>query len=89
MKREDGRKLFRAFLGNSRETAGEQRAMMEQMAVPSRERSLYSMVEHLLSLDETAWYLYAWSRDPLAGFPGNRSWHTAFGRQSAGEVRRS
>ena len=40
MKREDGRKLFRAFLGNSRETAGEQRAMMEQMAVPSRERSL-------------------------------------------------
>ena len=67
MKREDGRKLFRAFLGNSRETAGEQRAMMEQMAVPSRERSLYSMVEHLLSLDETAWYLYAWSRDPLEG----------------------
>ena len=74
MKREDGRKLFRAFLGNSRETAGEQRAMMEQMAVPSRERSLYSMVEHLLSLDETAW---------------NRSWHMAFGRQSAGEMRRS
>ena len=35
--------------------------MMEQMAVPSRERSLYSMVEHLLSLDETAWYLYALS----------------------------
>ena len=34
MKREDGRKLFRAFLGNSRETAGEQRAMMEQMAAP-------------------------------------------------------
>ena len=67
MKREDGRKLFRAFLGNSRETAGEQRTMMEQMAVPSRERSLYSMVEHLLSLDETAWYLYAWSRDPLEG----------------------
>ena len=54
MKREDGRKLFRAFLGNSRETAGEQRAMMEQMAAPSRERSLRSMMEHLLSLDETA-----------------------------------
>lgn len=67
MKREDGRKLFRAFLGNSRETAGEQRAMMEQMAAPSRERSLRSMMEHLLSLDETAWYLYAWSRDPLEG----------------------
>ena len=67
MKREDGRKLFRAFLGNSREMAGEQRAMAEQMAAPSRERSLYSMVEHLLSLDETAWYLYAWSRDPLEG----------------------
>ena len=41
--------------------------MAEQMAAPSRERSLYSMVEHLLSLDETAWYLYAWSRDPLEG----------------------
>ena len=67
MKREDGRKLFRPFLGNSRETAGEQRAMMEQMAAPSRERSLRSMMEHLLSLDETAWYLYAWSRDPLEG----------------------
>lgn len=60
-------KAVPGFLGNSRETAGEQRAMMEQMAVPSRERSLYSMVEHLLSLDETAWYLYAWSRDPLEG----------------------
>ena len=48
------------------------------------------MMEHLLSLDETAWYLYAWSRDPLEGrFSRNRSWHTAFGRQSAGEVRRS
>ena len=41
--------------------------MMEQMAAPSRERSLRSMMEHLLSLDETAWYLYAWSRDPLEG----------------------
>lgn len=67
MKREDGRKLFRAFFGNSRETAGEQRAMMERLAAPSRERSLYSMVEHLLTLDDTAWHLYAWSRDPLEG----------------------
>ena len=67
MKREDGRKLFRAFLGNSRETAGEQRAMMEQMAVPSRERSLYSMVEQMLYQNETAWYLYARSRDTMEG----------------------
>ena len=87
MKREDGRKLFRAFLGNSRGTKGHDGADGGSV---KGERSLYSMVEHLLSLDETAWYLYAWSRTRWkAGFPGNRSWHTAFGRQSAGEVRRS
>ena len=52
MKREDGRKLFRAFLGNSRETAGEQRAMMEQMAAPSRERSLRCLLYTSDAADE-------------------------------------
>lgn len=67
MKRESGRKLFDAFLGNSRESMASQRAMMEQMAVPARERSLYSMMEHLLKLKPETWQIYAWSRDPLEG----------------------
>ena len=66
MKREDGRKLFRAFgkqQGNGRGTKGHDGADGGSV----KERSLRSMMEHLLSLDETAWYLYAWSRDPLEG----------------------
>ena len=82
MKREDGRKLLHAFFGNSREMAGEQRVMMKQMAAPTRERSLYSMMEHLLSLDDSVWHLYAWSRDPLEG-KFSREQKLAYGSRAA------
>ena len=82
MKREDGRKLLHAFFGNSREMAGEQRVMMKQMAAPTRERSLYSMMEHLLSLDDSVWHLYAWSRDPLEG-KFTREQKLAYGSRAA------
>lgn len=59
MRRKDGRELFQAFLGDNREVTEEQETMVEQITTPSREKSLYSVVKHLLSLGETAWYLYA------------------------------
>lgn len=56
--------------------------MMKQMAAPTRERSLYSMMEHLLSLDDSVWHLYAWSRDPLEG-KFTREQKLAYGSRAA------
>ena len=82
MKREDGRKLFRAFLGNSRETAGEQKGHdgADGGSVKGEVPVFHGGTPAVP--DETAWYLYAWSRDPLEGrFP--REQKLAYGFRAA------
>ena len=84
MKREDGRSCS-GLWETAGETVGQRKGHDGADGGSVKGEVPVSMVEHLLSLDETAWYSMPgpgtrWK----AGFPGNRSWRT---RLSGGRVR--